>query len=129
MGCISPPPRPPAARSSRFGVALRRIFPDVEVAYDVLMTMTRKAILGFVAAISLAPSLAAATPLGVVKESGRIAGYAVRDGVQTVGWTIRDFFVHGPRTAKRTWKANAARTKADARTGKARIVREAHDER
>ena len=91
--------------------------------------MTRKSILAFVGVISLAPSLAAATPLGVVKESGKLAGHAVRDGVQTVSWTIRDFFVHGPRTAKRTWKADAARTKADARADKARIVREAHDER
>jgi hypothetical protein len=93
------------------------------------MVITRKSIVAFVGVITLAPSLAIATPVGVVKESGRTAGYATRDGVLTLGRTIRDFFVHGPRTAKHTWRANAAMTKADARIGKRRIVREAHDER
>ena len=49
-----------------------------------------------------------ADPIGVVKESGRTAGHSVRDGSLTVGRTVRDFFVHGPRRAKYTWKSNAA---------------------
>ena len=79
--------------------------------------------------LALAVPPAAADPGGVVKESGRTAGHAVRDGAQTVGRTVRDFFTHGPRTAKRTWKANAERTKADARADKAHVRHEAHDER
>jgi len=70
-----------------------------------------------------------ANPIGVMKESGRTAGHAVRNGVLTVGRTVRDFFTHGPRTAKRTWTANAARTRMDARVDRDRIRREAHDER
>jgi len=93
------------------------------------MGVNRKSIIAFVSVISLAPAVAAANPVGVVRESGRTAGHAVRDSVQTVGRTIGAFFVHGPRTAKRTWKANAARTKADAHADKARIEKEAHDER
>ena len=79
--------------------------------------------------VLLAVTGAAANPGGVVKESGRTAGHAVRDGAQTVGRTVRDFFKHGPYTAKRTWKANAARTRADARADKESVKREAHDER
>ncbi len=79
--------------------------------------------------ITLAPGLVAANPIGVVRESGRAAGHATRDGVLTVGRTIGAFFAHGPRTAKRTWKANAARTHADAHADKARIAAAAHDER
>jgi hypothetical protein len=54
---------------------------------------------------------------GVVQESGRTAGHAVRDSVLTFGRTVRDFFTGGPRAAKETWRANAARTKEDARQG------------
>ena len=79
--------------------------------------------------ILFAATPVAADPAGVVKESGRTAGHAVRDGAQTVGRTAHDFFAHGPHTAKRTWKANAQRTRANARAGKAGIKREAHDER
>ena len=71
----------------------------------------------------------AANPAGVVKESGRTAGHAVRDGTLAVGRTVRDFFLHGPHTAKRTWRANADRTRADAHADKARVKDEAHDER
>ena len=101
----------------------------MEVAYSVFMRVTRISIVAFVGVITLAPALAVANPLGVVKESGRAAGHAARDGVVTVGRTIGAFFAHGPRTAKRTWKANAARTRADAHADKARIEEEAHDER
>ena len=93
------------------------------------MGVTRISIVAFVGVITLAPAPVVADPLGVVKESGRAAGHAARDGMVTVGRTIGDFFAHGPRTAKRTWKANAARTKADARADKARIAAQAHDER
>ncbi len=89
----------------------------------------RISIAALAVAMTLAPGLAAANPVGVVRESGRTAGYAVRDGVLTVGRTIGAFFAHGPRTAKHTWRANAALTKADAHAGKARIRYEAHDER
>ena len=75
----------------------------------------------------LAAATAGAGPVGVVKESGRTAGHAVRDGAQTVGRTVRDFFKGGPHKAKRTWKENAARTRADARTDEAAVKREAHE--
>ena len=76
-------------------------------------------------AIVAAP--AGADPVGVVKESGRTTGHAVRDGAQTFGRTVHDFFTGGTHEAKRTWKSNAARTRADARAGGARVKREAHE--
>jgi hypothetical protein len=91
------------------------------------MTRYRAVLTAIVAALCLAVS-ASADPGGVVKESGRTAGHAVRDGSKTVGRTIRDFFKHGPRTAKRTWKANAAHTSAQARRDKERVKAEAHSE-
>ena len=93
------------------------------------MAVNRTSLVALVGVLTLAPALTLANPLGVVKESGRAAGHATRDGVLTVGRTVGAFFAHGPRTAKRTWKANAARTKADAHADKARIQAEAHDER
>lgn len=93
------------------------------------MGVNRRSIIAFVGIISLAPAVAAANPVGVVRESGRTAGHAVRDSVQTVGRTVGSFFVHGPRTAKRTWQANVARIKADAHADKAHVEWEAHDER
>ena len=93
------------------------------------MGVNRSSIIALVGVITLAPTLAAANPLGVVIESGKTAGHAARDGVQTVGRTIGAFFTHGPRTAKRTWNANAARTNANAHAGKSRIEWEARDER
>src|SRR5690242_7575941 len=59
--------------------------------------------------VLLGAPVAGADPGGAAKESARTAGHAARDGAETVGRTVRDFFTHGPRTAKRTWKANAAR--------------------
>ena len=66
-----------------------------------------------VVGLVLAASPGHADPIGVVKESGRTAGHSVRDGSLTVGRTVRDFFIHGPRTAKHTWKSNAAQTPRD----------------
>jgi hypothetical protein len=80
-------------------------------------------------AIALGAMPAAADPVGVVKESGRTAGHAVRDGALTVGRTTRDFFKHGPRTAGRTWEANADHTSAEAHRDADRVRHEAHDER
>jgi hypothetical protein len=81
-----------------------------------------------VLALGLAAVLGAARPLqaggpvkGTVKESARTGGHAARDGAQTFGRTVRDFFTKGPRAAKRTWKENAARTKANARAGGKRV--------
>ena len=79
------------------------------------------------AAIILAAIPGRADPIGVVKESGRTTGHAVRDGAQTVGRTVRDFFKGGPHKAKRTWQGNAARTRADMRADKAAVKREAHE--
>lgn len=84
---------------------------------------------GIFAAVVAVATPASADPVGVVKESGKTAGHAVRDGALTVGRTTRDFFKHGPHTAKRTWKRNAAQTRADGRHDKARVKAEAHDER
>ena len=70
-----------------------------------------------------------ANPVGVATESGRTAGEAVVDSAKTVGRTIRDFFVHGPRTAGETWRANAHQTGADTRSNADRVREEAHTER
>jgi len=59
-----------------------------------------------------------------VKESAKTGGHAARDGVLTFGRATRDLFTHGPDAAKRTWKANAAQTKANAQAG-GRAVRSA----
>ena len=59
-----------------------------------------------------------------VKESAKTGGHAARDGVLTFGRATREFFTHGPDAAKRAWKANAAKTKANARAG-GRAVRSA----
>ena len=45
-------------------------------------------------------------------------------GALTFGRTTRDFFTKGPDAAKRTWKANAANTKTNAKAG-GRAVRSA----
>jgi len=52
-----------------------------------------------------------------VKESVKTGGHAARDGALTFGRATRAFFTQGPDAAKRTWKANAAKTKANARAG------------
>ena len=93
------------------------------------MRALRASITTLVVVGGLLPAVAAADPVGVVKESGKTAGHAARDGAQTAGRTVRDFFKHGPHTAKRTWKANAARTTADAHAAKERVKKAAHDER
>lgn len=82
--------------------------------------------------IALVATLAAAAgparkTKDVTKESARTAGHAARDGALTAGRTVRDFFKGGPHAAKRTWHANAARTKADARAGRAAVKRAAHE--
>ncbi|HZP41980.1 MAG TPA: hypothetical protein VFD84_10790 [Candidatus Binatia bacterium] len=80
------------------------------------------------AVVLLAAAPAAANPIGVVMESGRLAGHTVRGSALTVGRTVRDFFEHGPHTAGRTWKANAARLKDNAHADKERVKREAQSE-
>ena len=79
------------------------------------------------AVLLTATAPAFADPVGVVKESGRTAGHAVRDGVQTFGRTVRDFFKGGTEAAKRTWNENAARTREDAHEDKEHVKHEAHD--
>jgi len=93
------------------------------------MRTMRNSIVAFVAILTLAPALAGADPVGVVKESAKTAGHTAKDGALTVGRTARDAVTHGPHTAKRTFKRNAARTKDDAQVGGDRIDSEAHDER
>ena len=94
------------------------------------MTTTRTSIATVVAALVLVatPIGAGADPGGVVKESGRTAGHSVRNGALTVGRTVRDFFKHGPRTAKRTWIRNASHTSDEAHADKERVKQEAHSE-
>lgn len=86
-----------------------------------------RVLLALAVTVAIGIPLAGANPVGVVEESGKTAGHAVRDGSLTVGRTVRDFFKGGPHAAKRTWKANAARTRADARRDKARVKHEAHE--
>lgn len=62
---------------------------------------------------------------GVVEESVKTGGRAVRDGALTFGRTTRDFFTQGPSAAQRTWEANEERTKANARAGADRVESEA----
>jgi hypothetical protein len=76
----------------------------------------------------LSATSASANPIGVVKECGRTAGHAVRNSALTVGRTVRDFFEHGPHTAKQTWQENSSRTGAEAHADKERVKREAHSE-
>jgi hypothetical protein len=64
---------------------------------------------------------------GVVVESAKTGGRAARDGVLTFGRTTRDFFTKGPKAASRTWKENAARTKATAKEGAHEVKREADE--
>jgi hypothetical protein len=52
-----------------------------------------------------------------VKESAKTGGYTARDGALTFGRATRDLFTKGPAAAKQTWKANAAKTKASAKSG------------
>ena len=56
---------------------------------------------------------------GTVKEAARTGGHAARDGALTFGRSVKAFFQGGPNAAKKTWKANAARTKRDAKEGAA----------
>jgi hypothetical protein len=51
------------------------------------------------------------------KEGALTGGHAARDGVQTFGRSVGAFFRGGPKAAKETWKANAARTRANAKAG------------
>jgi hypothetical protein len=81
--------------------------------------------------VALSAILAApvhANPVGVVTQSARTAGETVVGGAKTVGRTIRDFFVHGPRTASETWRSNARQTGAETRSGAERVREEAHSE-
>ena len=91
------------------------------------MRTLRTTIVAVVVGLVLAAAPGHADPIGVVKESGRTAGHSVRDGSLTVGRTVRDFFVHGPRRAKYTWKSNAAQTRATARADKERVKAEANE--
>jgi hypothetical protein len=92
--------------------------------------MNRTAILVLMA-LCAAPVVAAAGDTGrkvggVVEESAKTGGRAVRDGALTFGRTTRDYFTKGPNAAQRTWQANEERTKANARTGADRVESEAH---
>jgi hypothetical protein len=83
------------------------------------------------AAIALAVVLAAAVACaaadksdkkavkGTVEEAARTGGHAARDGALTFGRSVKAFFHGGPTAAKKTWKANAAKTKRDAKQGAA----------
>lgn len=63
-----------------------------------------------------------------IKESAKTGGHAVRDGALTFGRSTRAFFKHGPKAAKRTWKANAQATKQHAKDGGRRTRAAAHEE-
>jgi hypothetical protein len=91
------------------------------------MRTARAALAAATTAFVLAAAPVCADPIGVVKESGRTAGHSVRDGSKTLGRTVGDFFTGGPRKAKRTWKSNAAHTRAVARADKERVKAEARE--
>ena len=61
-----------------------------------------------------------------VKEAAKTGGHAARDGALTFGRSTRDFFKGGPEAAKKTWRENAARTKANAKAGGRRTRAAAH---
>jgi hypothetical protein len=87
----------------------------------------RPLVLAWGLALMAAVARAESPVVDVPKESGRTAAHAIRDGSLTVGRTVRDFFKGGPHAARRTWRANAAETRADARAGKARVRAAAHE--
>jgi hypothetical protein len=91
------------------------------------MTRNRTLAMAVAASALLVATSASASPWGVVKESGRTAGHAIRDGGLTVGRTIRDFFIGGPHMAERTWNANAGHTSAQARRDTERVKAEARE--
>jgi hypothetical protein len=79
-----------------------------------------------VAVLALAPLVATAGETGakvggVVEESAKTGGHAIRDGFLTFGRTVRAFFTGGGRAAQETWHENAARTRENAREGGSRI--------
>jgi hypothetical protein len=84
-----------------------------------------------VAVLALAPLVATAGETGakvggVVEESAKTGGHAIRDGFLTFGRTVRAFFTGGGRAAQETWHENAARTRENAREGGSRIEGEAN---
>jgi hypothetical protein len=84
-----------------------------------------------VAVLALSPLVATAGETGakvggVVEESAKTGGHAIRDGFLTVGRTVRAFFTGGGRAAQETWHENAARTRENAREGGSRIEGEAN---
>jgi hypothetical protein len=83
------------------------------------------------AVLALAPLVAMAGETGakvggVVEESAKTGGHAIRDGFLTFGRTVRAFFTGGGRAAQETWHENAARTRANAREGARRVEGEAN---
>jgi hypothetical protein len=84
-----------------------------------------------VAVLALAPLVATAGETGakvggVVEESAKTGGHAIRDGFLTFGRTVRAFFTGGGRAAQETWHENAASTRENAREGGSRIEGEAN---
>ena len=59
------------------------------------------------------------TVKGTVKEAARTGGRTARDGAVTFGRSTEAFFTEGPSAARKTWKANAAKTKRTAKQGAA----------
>jgi len=96
------------------------------------MSTRRNALAGaFLAALMVAAVPAIADDAGskaggVVAESARTGGHAVRDGFLTFGRTVKSFFTGGPSAARETWRENAAETKENAREGAAAVRGEAN---
>ena len=79
------------------------------------------------AMLALAPLVATGARVsGVVEESAKTGGHAIRDGFLTFGRTVRAFFTGGGRAARETWHDNAARTRENARVGASRVEGEAN---
>jgi hypothetical protein len=70
---------------------------------------------------SFVPRRARADVRGVVGGSFRTVGCVIRDGVWTVGRTVRALFKQGPKAAGRTAYANGRRLEANAKTNAARV--------
>ena len=72
------------------------------------------------------PALAKGRNKRTIKAAAQTGAGAARDGVRTLGRTIRSFFNDGPDAAKATWKANARLTKKNARSGGRETKRQAN---
>src|SRR5262245_65735535 len=77
-------------------------------------TVVLSAVLAFAPLVATAGETGAKVG-GVVEESAKTGGHAIRDGLLPYGRTVQTFFTGGGRAAQEGRHANAVRTTATAR--------------